>query len=184
MMNRRHFTNSMLVSAALGSMPRSLAQPAPKLQKIEPTWESIRRQQVPEWYQDAKLGIFIHWGLYSVPAWAPTTGELGTVDWSKWFQQNPYAEWYLNTLRIKDSPTYKHHMETYGKDFDYYQFAPVFNKQTAKWDPVSWASVFKKTGARYAVLTAKHHDVFRLWPSKVPNLRRTGPELSPTRDLV
>src|SRR5260370_4262110 len=75
-------------------------------------------------------------------------------------------------------------METYGKDFDYYQFAPMFNEQTAKWDPVSWASVFKKTGARYAVLTTKHHDGFRLWPSKVPNVRRTGPEWSATRDLV
>jgi len=93
----------------------------------------------------------------------------------QWFQHNPYAEWYLNTLRIKDSPTYKHHLETYGKDFDYYQFAPVFNKQTAKWDPASWASVFKKTGARYAVLTTKHHDGFRLWPSKVPNPHRSGP---------
>jgi alpha-L-fucosidase len=184
MMNRRNFTNSILVSAALRSMPRLLAQPAPQSQKIEPTWESIRRHQVPEWYEGAKLGIFIHWGLYSVPAWAPTTGELGSVDWSKWFRQNPYAEWYLNTLRIKDSPTYQHHVATYGKDFDYYQFAPMFNEQTVKWDPESWASVFKKTGARYAVLTTKHHDGFRLWPSKIPNPRRSGRELSATRDLV
>src|SRR5437762_14018981 len=93
--------------------------------KYEADWNSLSKHQVPDWYQNAKLGIFIHWGLYSVPAWAPTTGELGKVDPKKWFAENPYAEWYLNSLRIKDSPTYRHHIATYGANFNYYDFAPM-----------------------------------------------------------
>jgi len=71
----------------------------------EPTWTSLRTHSVPKWYDDAKFGIFIHWGLYSVPAWAVTTGELGAVPEEKWFMNNPYAEWYLNSLRINGSST-------------------------------------------------------------------------------
>ncbi len=174
----------MLCGAASGLLPSVHAQEHHEPQRIMPDWHSILRHRVPDWYEDAKLGIFIHWGLYSVPAWAPTTGELGKVDPDKWFTYNPYAEWYLNSLRITDSPTYKHHVETYGKDFDYYQFTPEFNKETAKWDPDKWASLFHKVGARYVVLTTKHHDGFRLWPSKVANPRRPGPNLSASRDLV
>src|SRR5215831_18111755 len=83
-------------------------------QTYQPTWESIRKHKVPEWFDDAKLGIFIHWGLFSVPAWAPPSGELGKVDPSQWFKNNPYAEWYLNSIKIKDSPSQQHHLKTYG----------------------------------------------------------------------
>jgi len=152
--------------------------------RYEPTWDSLNRHQPPAWYQDAKLGIFIHWGLYSVPAWAPTTGELGKVGWKKWFRDNPYAEWYLNTLRIKGSPTYEHHVKTYGPEFDYYQFMPMFTQAHAKWDPASWAELFKKTHARYAVLTTKHHDGFTLWPSETPNPKTAGKRYASDRDLV
>ena len=95
--------------------------------EYKPTLESIQQHTVPDWFHDAKLGIFIHWGLYSVPAWAPLTGELGKVDWDVWFTQNPYAEWYLNTVRIEDSPCHQHHVATYGKDFSYFDFASTFN---------------------------------------------------------
>ena len=179
-MNRRRFAVSLGASAAFGHMARALGR-APG---YEPTWASIEQHKVPEWYQNAKLGIFIHWGLYSVPAWATTSGELGKVDPSRWFTENAYAEWYLNTLRIEGSPGYQHHVSTYGKDFDYYQFAPIFNKNTAKWDPDKWAKIFKKTGARYAVLTTKHHDGFRLWPSAVENPHRKSAEITATRDLA
>jgi len=75
-------------------------------------WNSLRRHQVPAWFNKAKLGIFVHWGLYSVPAWAPPTGELGKVDFSTWFANNPYAEWYLNSIRLKNSQTWRHHAKT------------------------------------------------------------------------
>ena len=180
MMNRRKFAASLAASAAC----RPLMNAFTAAPKFEPNWKSIGQHKVPDWYQNAKLGIFIHWGLYSVPAWATTSGELGKVDKAKWFTDNAYAEWYLNTLRIKGSPGYEHHIKTYGKDFDYYQFAPIFNRNTAKWDPQKWAAVFKKTGARYAVLTTKHHDGFRLWPSAVENPHRKSAEITATRDLA
>ena len=108
--------------------------------------------------------------------------ELGKVDWNQWFTKNPYAEWYLNTLRIENSPTYQHHAKTYGTNFDYYKFAEVFAERVQKWDPNTWAALFKKTGARYVVLTTKHHDGFTLWPSRVKNPNRPGVSIS--RDLV
>ncbi len=133
MLNRRTFAASLVASSAVRSLARSFDQTP----KFAPNWQSIGEHKVPEWYQNAKLGIFIHWGLYSVPAWATTSGELGKVDPSKWFTNNAYAEWYLNTLRIQGSPGYEHHIATYGKNFDYYQFAPMFNRDTKKWDPRS-----------------------------------------------
>ncbi len=152
--------------------------------KFEATWESIRNHEVPEWFDDAKLGIFVHWGLYSVPAWAPPMDELGEADWDVWFTNNAYAELYQNSLRITGSLTQEHHYRTYGKDFDYFDFVPRFNEEAAKWDPDGMASLFESLGARYVVLTAKHHDGFTLWPSGVEN-----PNLSPevaqaSRDVV
>jgi alpha-L-fucosidase len=152
--------------------------------KYEPNWFSIGRHPLPKWFDDAKLGIFIHWGLYSVPAWAPPTGELGKVDFKQWFTRNPYAEWYLNTMKIKESPTWKHHVETYGETFDYLQFAETFNKEARKWKPEEWAALFKEAGAKYAVLTTKHHDGFTLWPSRVPNPHRKPEHTGTERDLV
>ncbi len=137
------------------------------------TYESVATHPVPAWFDDAKLGIFIHWGLYSVPAWAPNSGELGEViasgNWGNWFSQNPYAEWYANTYRIPGSPTQRYHFTTYGHGFSYLDFAPMFNEAVHHWDPDSWASLFKEVGARYVVLTSKHHDGFLLWPSQTPN---------------
>ena len=183
-MNRRTF-NSLLATIAVCETRRGFGQEhSGEAPKFQPTWDSLEKHSVPEWFQDAKFGIFIHWGLYSVPAWAPPTGELGKVDWNKWFINNPYAEWYLNSLRIVDSPTYKHHLETYGKSFDYYQFAQAFNKGSAGWQPEQWASLFQKTGARYVVLTTKHHDGFRLWPSAVQDPHANGRDLSAKRDIV
>ncbi len=184
-MRRREFSKAALGGLAAAPVWRAFGQE----QKSDnttftPDWDSLKKHTVPNWYQNAKLGIFIHWGLYSVPAWAPPSGELGKVDWNKWFYDNAYAEWYLNTLRLKGSPTYQHHIATYGKDFDYYQFAKTFNEQTQKWQPDTWATLFRNTGARYAVLTTKHHDGFRLWPSEVVNPHANGRTLSAQRDLV
>ena len=180
-MRRRTFAG-VVTSVALGAS--ASGQIGTHSGKMEADWEAIWKHRVQAWFQNAKLGIFIHWGLYSVPGWAPTTGELGKVDWSKWFPENPYAEWYLNTLRIEDSPTRKHHVATFGDKVDYYQFATTFNRETAKWDPAQWATLFQKTGARYVVLTTKHHDGFRLWPSAVTNPRRNRVGITASRDLV
>lgn len=151
-----------------------------------PTAESIAQHPVPDWFHDAKLGIFVHWGLYSVPAWAPNSGELGEIlangEWGRWFANNPYAEWYSNTLRIPESPTRQHHVDVYGPDFPYEGFAPFFNRATQQWNPDKWADLFAQVGARYVVLTTKHHDGFLLWPSAHPNPYRPGYQAR--RDLV
>ena len=90
-------------------------------------WNSVNAHTVPKWYEDCKFGIFIHWGIYSVPAFAPHTWELGEVDSKEWFADNPYAEWYYNSLNIGKGPTYKHHIEKYGKDFKYEDMGPKRN---------------------------------------------------------
>ena len=142
---------------------------------FEPTKISIRKHEVPDWFHDAKFGIFIHWGLYSVPAFAvkelsfaesPPEGE------EYYFKNNPYAEWYLNTLRISGSPTRDYHTNKYGENFSYDNFKQIFNKELEKWKPQEWAELFKNAGAKYVVLVTKHHDGFLLWPSKYTNPKR------------
>src|SRR5687768_1892527 len=119
-----------------------------------PTEESLSKRETPAWYGDAKLGIFIHWGLYSVPGWAtPTTTPDKVTDWIAFYKNNPYAKWYSNTLKIEGSPTQNHHRKTYGKDFSYYDFASLFNEQNKTWNAQTWVSLFKETGAKYIVVT-------------------------------
>lgn len=152
----------------------------------QPTLESVSSHPVPDWFQDAKLGIFIHWGLYSVPAYAPNSGELSEYiasgEWEQWFTNNPYAEWYMNTYRIDGSPTQQHHQATYGTDFAYKDFVPMFNEAIQAWQPDEWAALFKQVNARYVVLTTKHHDGFLMWPSETPNPHITDYHAS--RNLV
>ena len=152
--------------------------------KFQPNWESIQSHTAPEWFHNAKFGIFIHWGLYSVPAWAEPTGKLHQVPWDTWFKHNAYAEWYLNTLRIDGSPTQEYHNKTYGADFDYMDFVPKFNEEIAKWSPGDMAQLFKDVGARYVVLTTKHHDGFLLWPSEVQNPHLPEDRRQASRDIA
>ena len=102
------------------------------------TWASLSSWQTPKWYQKAKFGIFIHWGVYSVPAFD--------------------SEWYPRNMYIEGSKVYEHHIKTYGahKDFGYKDFIPMFKAE--KFDPNAWAALFKKAGAKYVVPVAEHHD--------------------------
>jgi alpha-L-fucosidase len=154
--------------------------------KYEPTIESLNTHPLPQWYADAKLGIFIHWGLYSVPGWAVLTpeSELQKLTPDEYLKRNPYAEWYLNTLRLEGSPTQAYHKEHYGADYDYYNFAETFDKEIQKWKPEDMAAAFKMAGARYVVLTSKHHEGFTLWPSDVPNPTLPKDRQHASRDLV
>ncbi len=153
---------------------------------FEPTLESVRQHIVPAWYDEAKLGIFIHWGLYSVPAWAPHGGDIGEVfqsgDMSQWFRNNSYAEWYANTLKFEDSPTREWHNRDYGASFRYDDFAPGFNSALKRWKPDEMAALFAEVNARYVVLTTKHHDGFTLWPSERPCPHK--PAYHTQRDVV
>ena len=182
-LSRRAFMAAASASAIYGCSNGAQEPPA-SVGKFEPNWESIQTHEVPQWYHDAKLGIFVHWGLYSVPAWATPIGELGKIDWNRWFTNNPYSEWYLNTLRIAGSPTQEHHRKTYGEDFDYMDFAPQFNEALQAWDPAAMAGLFADAGARYVVLTTKHHDGFTLWPSEIENPNLPEGRRSTERDVV
>ncbi|WP_411722383.1 alpha-L-fucosidase [Mycetocola sp.] len=136
-------------------------------------------QAVPEWYRDAKLGFFVHWGLYSVPAWATAHGEnaVPTEDAYAWHQ---YAEWYGNTVRIMNSPTRKRHEEVYGVGTDYEDLADLWHAE--KFDATEFVGMLADAGARYVVPTTKHHEGFCLWdtPSTPFNAARRGPK----RDLI
>ncbi|MBN8851378.1 MAG: alpha-L-fucosidase [Sphingobacteriales bacterium] len=143
---------------------------APEAQVYAPNWESLDKRPVPQWYQDAKFGIFIHWGVYSVPAFR-TKGE--------------YAEWYQNGLNSGDTAAIAFHKRQYG-DLTYYQLADRF--RAALFNPDDWAHLIEKSGARYVVLTSKHHDGFALWPSKEATRDWGFPwnavEAGPHRDLL
>ncbi|MGL6198506.1 MAG: alpha-L-fucosidase [Lachnospiraceae bacterium] len=145
------------------------------------SWESVRTHKVPQWYEDCKLGIFIHWGIYSVPAYAPVTWELGEIEANEqWFCNNPYAEWYSNSVRVGRGPSYEYHIKTYGRDFKYEDFISEWHAEN--WNPDQWAQLFKKAGAKYIVLTTKHHDGFCLFPSKYTGFHTQNK--GPKRDLT
>lgn len=127
---------------------------------------SLGRHESPYWFDDAKFGIFIHWGVYSVPAWSPP-GEQ-------------YAEWYWRWMESKDNAVHAYHEQTYGRDFKYDDFIKDFT--AARFDPKSWVKLFEAAGAKYYVLTAKHHEGFALYDSAVSG--RDSVDLGPERDLV
>lgn len=126
-----------------------------------PTWNALKRHQTPEWLDDAKFGIYCHWGVYSVPAYG--------------------SEWYPNRMyNIGD--VYAHHARTYGEptEFSYKDLIPRF---TAKhFNPDAWARAFQEAGAQFAGLVAEHHDGFSMWPSKVN--RWNAMDMGPKRDVV
>jgi len=150
----------------------------------EPTLESLNKHPLPQWYADAKLGIFIHWGLYSVPGWAPLVHPNHDFTSQDYITHNPYAEWYLNSMRLDGSPTQAYHRQHFGANYDYYNFAKAFDRDIQKWDPDVWAKVFRDAGAQYVVLTTKHHDGFTLWPSSTPNPKLPADQQHATRDIV
>lgn len=146
-------------------------------QAYRPTWESIDSRPVPEWFSEAKFGIFIHWGLYSVPAWATVDRSITT---------NPvYSEWYwwqknTDTSAVGDA-TRAYHKATYGDDFKYPDFVKDFHAE--RFDPAAWADLFAASGAGYVVLTSKHHEGFALWPS-AEAWNWNSVDVGPHRDLA
>ena len=154
----------------------SLAAPAARAAETSyaPTWASLDARPMPAWYLDAKFGVFIHWGVYSVPAY----GQVGE-----------YAEWYWNRIASKDAKWAKWkewHAKNYGADFDYKDFAPMFKAEL--FDAKQWADLFARAGIKYVVPTSKHHEGFALWPSAEASRTWGRPwnavEIGPKRDLL
>lgn len=143
-------------------------------QEYKPTWESLDKRPVPQWFVDAKFGIFIHWGVYSVPAWRKVTKGLYAS----------YAEWYYARVMENEKNGGKaFHEKNYGKDFEYRDFGPMFKAEL--FDPHYWAALFARSGAKYVVLTSKHHDGYCLWPTQSPYKKNwNSMDTGPKRDLV
>jgi alpha-L-fucosidase len=145
-------------------------------QVYQPNWESLDRRPTPSWFEDSKFGIFIHWGVYSVPSWGPTGDTIGVYD--------KYAEWYWNKLVNTNSNVNRHftqfHLNTYGPNFKYQDFAPMFKAEL--FDPAQWAGLFRESGAKYVVMTSKHHEGFTLWPS-TQSWNWNSVDIGPHRDL-
>ncbi len=129
---------------------------------FRPDWESLQKYEAPEWYKDAKFGIFIHWGLYSVSAFG-----------NEWYPRNMYRE---------GSEEYKHHIATYGslEKFGYKDLIPMFKAD--KFDANTWAELFKKAGAKYVVPVAEHHDGFAMYDSGLSDW--TAAKMGPHRDTT
>ena len=125
-------------------------------------WQSLQTYQVPDWYRDAKFGIFIHWGVYSVPAFG--------------------SEWYPRDMYRPGSDEYKHHLATYGplEKFGYKDFIPMFKAE--HFDPAAWARLFKDSGAKYVIPVFEHHDGFAMYASDLSDW--TAAKMGPHRDLV
>jgi len=130
---------------------------------IDKSWDSIAKVSVPEWFEDAKFGIFIHWGAYSVPGIA----------------LDGYAEWYPHFMYVDDE-TRPYHLETYGADIGYADFIDQFKAE--KWDPEEWAELFKSSGAKYIIPVAEHHDGFAMWDSDLT--KWDAMERGPHRDII
>ena len=144
--------------------------------KYDANWPSLNNRPIPEWFQDAKFGIFIHWGLYSVPAWGPTK-DVGVYE--------KYAEWYWYSLSIPERESHQQFMDfhnrTYGKDFKYKDFVDRFSCDM--FEPKEWANILYGSGAKYVVLTSKHHEGFTLLPS-IHSTNWNAKDSGPKRDLL
>ena len=122
-------------------------------QQYQADWASLNKRKIPAWFHQDKFGIFIHWGVYAVPSYAPVIQNSGYS----------YAEWYWYRLQEKQKYFLAFHDKNYGSNFTYQQFEPMFKAEM--FNPDQWADVFKRSGAKYVVLTSKHHEGYCLWNS-------------------
>lgn len=148
------------------------------------TPSSFAGRPCPDWYRRPQLGIFIHWGIFAVPAYAPggvSIADLFRTDYDNAMAISPYAEWYWNAMRVPGSPTARRHEQMHGGR-PYESFRADFAKAAEAFDANAWADLFAASGAGYVVFVTKHHDGFCLWPSAVANPNLPG--WASTRDFV
>ena len=149
-----------------------------------PSLDSLKTHPLPQWYADGKFGIFIHWGLFSVPGYASGTERISETFarhyWSA-IARTPYTEWYWNAIKVRGTPSAAYH-RAFWHDMPYEGFRDYFNDGLKAWNPDDWAERFAAAGARYVVLVTKHHDGYCLWPSAVEHPHRDG--WSSQRDIV
>lgn len=165
-LSRRSFIRDISLGAAalavrpFNSTGRANTSPFPG--PFEATWDSLSKYNIPSWYQDAKFGVFLHWGVYSVPA-----------------HEN---EWYPRLMYRRESPVFKWHQQHWGPQsmFGYKDFIPMFRAE--RWKPEEWVDLFRKAGARYITPVGEHHDGFPMYDSHLT--RWTAVRMGPHRDVV
>lgn len=155
-MKKRLFTFPLAILVTIAALPAAAQE------KYQANWESLKKYEIPDWFRDAKFGIFIHWGVYSVPAFG--------------------SEWYPREMYRKETKEFKHHIETYGPQakFGYKDFIPMFKAE--KFNPVQWVELFKKAGAKYIVPVAEHHDGFAMYNTALSKWNAT--QMGPRRDVL
>lgn len=153
--------------------------------RYRPDPESLAAHAVPAWWRDAKLGVMITWGLYSVPAFAPRGTDVVKLLADRpddALKLTPYAEWYENSLKFPDGPTAQQHRLRFG-DAPYTSFRSAFEAGLATWSAQPLMDFIAGIGARYVVPVTKHHDSYCLWPTRFANPMR-GANWHAPRDLV
>jgi alpha-L-fucosidase len=147
-------------------------------EKYEPTWESLSQWEVPKWFDDAVLGIYCHWGVYSVPEFRFNSGAE-QVDSGLWYGMFMYVP---NNSDQPNYGVYDHHWKTYGDpaEFGYHDFVPLFKAE--KWDPNRWAELYKNAGADFAGICAEHGDGFAMWDTKFNEYNAM--DKGPRRDIL
>ncbi len=158
----------LMLSVSALSEDKKVEESVKKIERViaqgpySASWDSLEKFKVPKWYEDAKFGIFIHWGVYSVPAFD--------------------NEWYPRNMYLKDNPVFKHHLENYGPQskFGYKDFIPMFKAE--KFNADQWAELFRKSGAKYVVPVAEHHDGFPMYASDLTEW--CAAKMGPKRDVV
>jgi alpha-L-fucosidase len=161
MIKFKHLTLFAVSSIMFYSAVFAQKSDSKKAEKFDATIESLQNYQCPEWFRDAKLGIYMHWGAYSV-------AEMG--------------EWYARKLYLEGTPEYEHHLKTYGhpSEFGYKDFIPMWKAEN--FDPDKLVGLFKQAGAKYFTPCAVHHDNFDLWDSK--HHRWNAVNMGPKKDLI
>ncbi|WP_303317228.1 alpha-L-fucosidase [Flavivirga abyssicola] len=167
----------LMVSCKSKDEQEQTGTPNDKEQVFDPNWESIKKHyKDPEWFNNQKFGIFIHWGAYSVPAYG-----------SEWYPRQMYMDTATFTARLdlkKEGPndTYLHHKKTWGdqKEFGYKDLIPMFKGE--KFNASEWIDLFKKSGAKYVVPVADHHDGFAMYKSNTT--RWNAFDMGPKRDVL
>jgi alpha-L-fucosidase len=154
---KRHFLFFWTFFLSIAMCHQTKAQ-----ERYQANWESLKQYKTPDWYRDAKFGIFIHWGVYSVPAFG--------------------SEWYPRLMYQKGTKEFKHHIETYGPQnkFGYKDFIPMFKAE--KFNPQQWVALFKKAGAKYVVPVAEHHDGFAMYKTALS--KWNAYDMGPKRDVI
>jgi alpha-L-fucosidase len=165
-MKSMKYCTSIIVACMLGCMLAG-CKTTPEPETYQPDWESLAQHTAaPQWFRDAKLGIYFHWGVYTVPAYG--------------------NEWYPRWMHFKENDYYKHHVQKYGhpSEFGYHDFVPLFKAEN--FNPDEWADLFQQAGARFAGPVAEHHDGFSMWDSEATpwNAMDKGPERDITGELA